>query len=125
MAAKNHLSTIKFLIKECGADISALPSVLRNVSTLHLATYCFGEDPIPQANCTQPAADNTLISYLLAHRADVWAHTDDGILMGGYESRENIFIELHECTSGPESKDNCDMVTLLNYTAAIRSIPKV
>ncbi|KAF4219679.1 hypothetical protein CNMCM5878_002738 [Aspergillus fumigatiaffinis] len=124
-AAKNHLSTVKFLVEECGADISALPSFPRNASALHLATHCFGEDPIPRANCTRPVADNTsLISYLLAHGADVWARADDGILMGGYESGENIFIELHECTSGPESEDDCDTVTPLDCAAAIGSIPK-
>ncbi|KAG2003864.1 hypothetical protein GB937_009357 [Aspergillus fischeri] len=124
-AAKNHLSTVKFLVEECGADISALPSFPRNASALHLATHCFGEDPIPRANCTRPVADNTsLISYLLAHGADVWARADDGILMGGYESGENIFRELHECTSGPESEDDCDTVTPLDCAAAIGSIPK-
>jgi ankyrin repeat protein len=124
-AAKDHLSTVKFLVEECGADISALPSFPRNASALHLATHCFGEDPIPRANCTRPVADNTsLISYLLAHGADVWARADDGILMGGYESGENIFIELHECTSGPESEDDCDTVTPLDCAAAIGSIPK-
>jgi hypothetical protein len=70
-------------------------------------------------------ANNTsLISYLLAHGADVWARADNGILIGGYKSGENIFIELHECTSGPESEDDCDTVTPLDCAAAIRSTPK-
>jgi ankyrin repeat protein len=50
---------------------------------------------------------------------------DDSILIGGYESGENIFIELHEYTSGPESEDDYDIVTPLDCAAAIRSIPKV
>ncbi|RLL94123.1 hypothetical protein CFD26_102566 [Aspergillus turcosus] len=126
-AYSSSLSLLQTLV-DAGADMTARST--SNSTILHRAAEAgrveiVTEDPIPQANCTRPVANNTsLISYLLAHRADIWACADDGILMGGYESRENIFRELHECTSGPESEDDCDTVTPLDCAAAIGSIPK-